>query len=664
VLQAEAAVEVHVNPEQGARVPHELGLPFMDPRDLADDVAMHEEEDEVSSDDDQDAPALFAGRGPRGLGLGPVPIHAFLQMVAQRRDQEATFATNDQLLTHLRKSGALKTEDVARAMRVCPRPAFVPEAHAHEALRDTPVHLRAHGFNVSAPHMHATCLCALKIQAGHRFLDVGSGCGVLVAAAAVLVGPTGTSVGIDCKEGAVQLGRANVEALAGSSREFAAATGAISFQEHNVFVPSHDLRGKFDRIHVGAACPPRRLAALTKLIGPQGGMIVSPVNSELRLITVAADGVVSQKNLTPVRYSDLVIPSDCDAVEEAVEGERALRARQLCPPPSSFAEDAAAVLGPPAPGSPVSPWSNSSDSDGSVGTPTMARSAPLPCGGRGGGSGGSRDGSLKASGAARPWRGVASWRSSGTDGGGMDGEEEGSGPCPSAWMPSSVRRLLSACGPPATPRAEGGSMGSASSMSSTWAMMDGGREAPPPPVPALDASVLGPPDAELVGQGWSLPVHQAVMRERCEAWRARASSGMSDAGAAVFTAPDSAPRAAAAAFVQYCQSDSLDSVPFDAQGLNHLAAVLHLAIFFGCSRLVGLAEAALAASLQQPASSDFDPVEAAPALLALADDCNLPGLASAAADFCVTHHAQVHPPTARTYHHTYAVKSRQRACTQ
>lgn len=41
------------------------------------------------------------------------------------------------------------------------------------------------------------------------------------------------------------------------------------------------------------------------------------------------------------------------------------------------------------------------------------------------------------------------------------------------------------------------------------------------------------------------------------------------------------------------------------QGLNHLAAVLHLAIFFGCSRLVGLAEAALAASLQQPASSDF-----------------------------------------------------------
>ncbi len=33
-----------------------------------------------------------------------------------------------------------------------------------------------------------------------------------------------------------------------------------------------------------------------------------------------------------------------------------------------------------------------------------------------------------------------------------------------------------------------------------------------------------------------------------------------------------------------------------------------------------------------------DPVEAAPALLALADECNLGGLASIAADFCVAHH--------------------------
>lgn len=55
------------------------------------------------------------------------------------------------------------------------------------------------------------------------------------------------------------------------------------------------------------------------------------------------------------------IPPDCEAVEGAVAGERALRAQQLRPPPSSFAEDAAAVLGPAATScSPVSHWSGSS----------------------------------------------------------------------------------------------------------------------------------------------------------------------------------------------------------------------------------------------------------------------------------------------------------------
>ena len=50
------------------------------------------------------------------------------------------------------------------------------------------VRLDAMGFNVSAPHMHATCLEALDLQPGHSFLDIGSGCGLVTAAAAFLVG--------------------------------------------------------------------------------------------------------------------------------------------------------------------------------------------------------------------------------------------------------------------------------------------------------------------------------------------------------------------------------------------------------------------------------------------------------------------------------------------
>jgi hypothetical protein len=140
--------------------------------------------------------------------------------------------------------------------------------------------------------------------------------------------------------------------------------------------------------------------------------------------------------------------------------------------------------------------------------------------------------------------------------------------------------------------------------------------------------------------------------------------------------------------------------------------VLHIAMYFGAPRLVALAEAALASLLRAEPSADFgergdtfidttpmcrfsgvcvqrnydsccsmvdnnrarscatdspiamneefsewlltlhtDPVEAAPALLALADDNGLATLAVAAADFCVHAHAQASSPASRTYQH-------------
>ncbi len=55
--------------------------------------------------------------------------------------------------------------------------------------------INAMDFNVSAPHMHATCLEALDLQPGHAFLDIGCGCGLVTAAAAFLARP-GSRAGI------------------------------------------------------------------------------------------------------------------------------------------------------------------------------------------------------------------------------------------------------------------------------------------------------------------------------------------------------------------------------------------------------------------------------------------------------------------------------------
>lgn len=76
-------------------------------------------------------------------------------------------------------------------MRACPRDHFITEAHQDEAFSDSPVRLDDLDFNVSAPHMHASCLEALQLQPGQHVLDVGTGCGIIAACAAHMVSATG-----------------------------------------------------------------------------------------------------------------------------------------------------------------------------------------------------------------------------------------------------------------------------------------------------------------------------------------------------------------------------------------------------------------------------------------------------------------------------------------
>ena len=71
---------------------------------------------------------------------------------------------------------------------------FVTEQHQDEAFTDSPVRLEELDFNVSAPHMHASCLEALQLQPGHKLLDVGSGCGIINACGAFIVSLTTTSI--------------------------------------------------------------------------------------------------------------------------------------------------------------------------------------------------------------------------------------------------------------------------------------------------------------------------------------------------------------------------------------------------------------------------------------------------------------------------------------
>lgn len=61
-------------------------------------------------------------------------------------------------------------------------------------------------------------------------------------------------------------------------------------------MPTPRHRGQYDRVHVGASCPPDRLQPLVALLRPEGGLIVVPVSpNDLRVITKKPNGTVTQK---------------------------------------------------------------------------------------------------------------------------------------------------------------------------------------------------------------------------------------------------------------------------------------------------------------------------------------------------------------------------------
>ncbi|EIE27207.1 PCMT-domain-containing protein [Coccomyxa subellipsoidea C-169] len=313
------------------------------PMMMSDDDDSEDEGDQEALDEDDDAGDEHEG-AHRPHADGPIQLHQFLRFIAGRAGvaRDRPHGTNDDLINNLRRMGVLSSEKVIKAMRLCPRNAFLPEAHRNpdEAFLDSPVRLDTLDFNVSAPHMHATCLQELDLQPGHRFLDVGSGCGIVTACAALLVGKMGRSAGIDVKRAAVQLGRSSVAALARTDAEYATKAADVRFFVHNVFMPSLRHKGQYDRVHCGAACPPSKLVFLLELLRPEGGLIVTPVEpSDLRVLVKAPDGSVRQRIISQV-------PSDAEMLLSTIKMER--RAQLAIPPlPSTFAADVAAITGSP-----------------------------------------------------------------------------------------------------------------------------------------------------------------------------------------------------------------------------------------------------------------------------------------------------------------------------
>ena len=161
---------------------------------------------------------------------------------------------------------------VVQAMRGVPRHLFVPQKLVSEAYEDHPVHIGA-GQTISQPYVVALMLELSEPSKKKKLLEVGSGCGYLLALASLLFAKV---VGVERIE---ELYRKSVETLTTLS----VPNTTVIWGDGSEGVLSES---PFDAIIVSCSCeaPPK---PLLEQLAP-GGILVVPVGDSLfqELLTV------------------------------------------------------------------------------------------------------------------------------------------------------------------------------------------------------------------------------------------------------------------------------------------------------------------------------------------------------------------------------------------
>jgi protein-L-isoaspartate(D-aspartate) O-methyltransferase len=223
------------------------------------------------------------------------PILAPAQPLDRRAEREMMVLSVANLAETSRPAEGRRLDpDVLTAMREVPRHLFVPEAVRAAAYQNRPLEI-GHGQTISQPYIVALMTHLLRVEPGHRVLEVGTGSGYQAAVLARLAARVWSieivePLAREASERLRALGHANVTVRAGD--------GYAGWPEE----------APFDRIIVTAAAPhiPRPLIAQLR----RGGRMVIPVTTgsrgdRLMLVTKDAAGRVRTRALLPVRFVPL-----------------------------------------------------------------------------------------------------------------------------------------------------------------------------------------------------------------------------------------------------------------------------------------------------------------------------------------------------------------------
>jgi len=165
---------------------------------------------------------------------------------------------------------------VLEAMSRVPRDRFVGEPSRHEAYEDHPLPI-GHGQTISQPYIVAYMTEALRLEPGHRVLEVGTGCGYQTAVLAELARDV---YSVEVIAALAATARATLDALGYGNVHVRVGDGRDGWPEH----------APYDRILVAAAAetvPPPLVEQLADT-----GILVIPVgvwNQELRVLQKHGD---------------------------------------------------------------------------------------------------------------------------------------------------------------------------------------------------------------------------------------------------------------------------------------------------------------------------------------------------------------------------------------
>jgi protein-L-isoaspartate(D-aspartate) O-methyltransferase len=204
------------------------------------------------------------------------------------------------LLTHLRRNG-IADERVLAVMEEVPRESFVENAFADQAYADQALPMSC-GQTISQPYIVALMTEALRVEPGHRVLEIGTGSGYQTAILSRL-----------CKRVySVERFRTLSEKASERLKSLKYANVTLQVGDGNAGWPT---LAPFDRIMVTAAAsrlPPR---ALLDQLADDGVMVIPleerPGKQDLYRIRRSGSGY-EQEHIIPVRFVPLVegLPKD------------------------------------------------------------------------------------------------------------------------------------------------------------------------------------------------------------------------------------------------------------------------------------------------------------------------------------------------------------------